>query len=204
MKRWIANKMLIRDIHNGEFTEDGYLLIGSKQIIRVNIAATVVSKFVSEDERFGSITLDDGTDTIRVRFFEDLSKMENIEVGDIIRVIGRLRKYEEEIYITPEIIKKFDDPNYELMNKLEAIKHRVIVEKPVEEEEVIEEVEIITSPKEDVIKTIKELDNGEGVEIKQIAEALNIEEKVVEDILAELMADGDVYEPKPGKVKLLE
>ncbi len=203
MKRWTAYKMLIRDIHNGNFTEDGYLLIGSKQIIRVNIVATVVSKFVSEDEKFGSITLDDGTDTIRVRFFEDVSAIDNVEVGDIIRVVGRLRKYEDEIYIVPEIIKKFDDPNYELMNKLEAIKHRVIITVP---EEIVEEeeIEIITSPKEDVIKVIKELDNGDGVEIKQIAEALNIEEKVVEDILAELMADGDIYEPKPGKVRLLE
>ena len=134
-----------------------------------------------------------------------MSLMENIEVGDIIRVIGRLRKYEDEIYIMPEIIKKFDDPNYELMNKLEAIKHRVIVEKPIEEEEIIEEIEeVITSPKEDIINAIKELDTGDGVEIKKIAEVLNTDEKVVEDVLAELMADGDIYEPKPGKVKLLE
>ncbi len=202
MKRWVAYKMLLKDIHSGNFTEDGFLLIGSKQIIRVNIVATVVSKYISEDGKFGSITLDDGTDTIRVRFFEDTSQIENIEVGDIVRVIGRLRKYEDEVYIVPEIIRVLDDPNYEIINKLEAIKHRVIVSKP--EEIVEEEIEIITSPKEDVIKAIKELDMGEGVEIKQIAEALNIEEKVIEDIVAELMADGDVYEPKPGKVKLLE
>ena len=202
MKRWIAYKMLLRDIK--DVNEEGFIEIGDKKIARVNIVGTVVSKFISQDERYGNLTIDDGTDTIRVRQFEDLGLINKFEIGDIVRVIGRVRKYEDEVYILPEIIKKVDE-KIEIMQKLEAIKHRSMISKPKEEEEVIFEEEVIGgTPKEDILNKIKELDNGEGVKIEELAKALDIDEDVLSETLNEMMNDGDIYTPKAGWVKILE
>lgn len=203
MRRWIAYKILIGDINNSQINEDGFIEIGDKKIARVNIVGTVVSKFLSQDGKFGSLTIDDGTDTIRVRAFEDLSQIENFEVGDIVRVIGRIRKYEDEIYIIPEIIRKVDE-KFEIMQKLEAIKYRTMISKPKEEEIVFEEEVIGGTPKEDILNKIKEMDKGEGVKIEDLSKALNTDEEILSETLNEMINDGDIYTPKAGWVKILE
>ena len=199
MRRWIAYKMLLKDIK--DVNEEGFIEIGDKKIARVNIVGTIVSKFISQDGKFGSLTIDDGTDTIRIRVFEDLSMIENFEVGDIVRVIGRIRKYEDEIYIIPEIIRKVDE-KFEIMQKLEAIKQRSIITKP-KEEIVFEEV-ITETPKEDILNKIKQMDKGEGVKIEELAKALNVDEEILSETLNEMINDGDIYTPKAGWVKILE
>ena len=203
MRRWIAYKMLLKDINNSQVGEDGFIEIGDKKIARVNVVGTVVSKFIAEDKKYGNLTIDDGTDTIRLRQFDNLDLIENFEIGDIIRVIGRIRKYEDEIYIVPEIIKKIDE-KFEIMQKLEAIKHRAIINKPKEEEIIFEEEVISGTPKEDILNKIKELDKGNGVDIEELAKALDIDEEILSETLNDMINDGDIYTPKAGKVKILE
>ncbi len=204
MRRWIAYKMLIKDINDSKVNEEGFLEIGDKKIARVNIVGTIVSKFISDDGKYGNLTIDDGTDTIRVRQFDDLSLIENFEVGDIVRVIGRIRNYEDEIYILPEIIIKVDE-KFEIMQKLEAIKHRTMISKPKEEEEIVFEEEVIGgTPKEDILNKIKEMDKGEGVKVEDLAKALDMDEEILSETLNEMANDGDIYAPKAGWVKILE
>ncbi len=199
MKRWIAYKLLISDIWNSDFNEEGFLEFGEVKVIRVNVVGTIVSKYLSEDGKFAVLTIDDGTDTIGVREFNEIQFADKFEVGDIVRVIGRLRKYEDEIYITPEIIKKVD-PNFEIMQKLEEIRNRPIFEKG---EEIIIEENIVENPKEDILNKIREMDKGEGVDVEELAKTLNIDEITLNDILRKLMDEGDIYEPRAGRVKLL-
>jgi len=55
-------------------------------------------------------------------------------VGDLVLVVGRVRKYEDEIYISPEIVKKVN-PNWELVHKLILFNENMQEEK----EEIFEE-----------------------------------------------------------------
>lgn len=84
----------------------------------MRILGTVVDIYQNEDGSYGAITLDDGSDTIRGKFFQDLGPINEIEEGDIVDVIGKVKKYEGEIYITPEnLIKR--KPEWELLRALE-------------------------------------------------------------------------------------
>ncbi|MCD6575618.1 MAG: hypothetical protein J7K73_00470 [Nanoarchaeota archaeon] len=225
-KRWTAYKMAIANIVNGNFTEDGFVQFGNLQVNRVRIMGTVVSKFIADDRKYGFFIVDDGTETIRVRSFEDnLKLIEKAKVGDIVDVIGRIRKYEDEIYVIPESVQIIKDPNWIILRKLELMKQKkempkaettegnvvgeeVIVEEVVEEE-IVEtklpegQTTLFESPRQKVIKLIKELDKGEGAEVSKIIEKMG-DEKVVENVLTDLMNEGELFEPRPGKVKLLE
>ncbi|MBI2102838.1 hypothetical protein HYT55_03295 [Candidatus Woesearchaeota archaeon] len=111
-KRQVACKIPLRLIHQGEYIiekeqEPNYLKIGEEErIYRVNVIAVIINK-----EKIGMITnllLDDGTDKIVARLFEESKAIRTGEVGDVIQMIGRIRLYNEEKYISPEIIKKID------------------------------------------------------------------------------------------------
>lgn len=121
-KRFTAKKTNIKELLNGDFKEDKNLLVSrsNEKIKRVRLMATVINKFLSDDGKYGFLVLDDSTETIRTKAFrEDVKRIKRIEEGDIIDLIGRLDKYEDEIYIRPEIVKKVEDPNWLLVRKLE-------------------------------------------------------------------------------------
>ncbi|MFB6202993.1 MAG: OB-fold nucleic acid binding domain-containing protein [Candidatus Nanohaloarchaea archaeon] len=87
--------------------EPNYLLTpDGRRLSRARLVATVVDRFTNEDETYGSLTLDDGKDTVQVKFFNELQKMEDFEVGDIIEVVGKVREYQGQIYLDGEILKK--------------------------------------------------------------------------------------------------
>ena len=77
-----------------------YLVLGDKQISRVNIMGVVVQK--SDDE----FKLDDGTGTVLIRNFG--SSLPDIGVGDFFMVVGRLRIFTEGLYVLLESAKKID------------------------------------------------------------------------------------------------
>jgi RPA family protein len=131
-KRETAYKLRIGDLLRGKqiFEQQTglnprlqFVEIGNKRVVRVNIVGNLVDKFESEGERkFGSITLDDGSGQIRARLFgDDLSKFKDMSQGDTLVIIGLLRSFNQEIYISPEIMKK-TDPKYLLVRKLEIEK----------------------------------------------------------------------------------
>ncbi len=130
-KRLTAIKTNIADICNGKFvkTEDStYVLTkNAQQIGRARILATVVDKFISENKKLYSVTLDDSTDTIRAKIFDSMI-LEKINVGDIVDVTGRVREYSDEIYILLENIWAVNDPNFEILRKLEIKEQRKSIE----------------------------------------------------------------------------
>ncbi|MCD6274667.1 MAG: hypothetical protein J7J15_01390 [Candidatus Aenigmarchaeota archaeon] len=147
-ERIVARKIDIKTINSGNFVQierkseedryiPNYIEVNGMKISRVRVLATVIDKFVSEDGNYATLTLDDTTDTIRCKIFMnsnfsdnisrqnliDLETLENIEKGDLIDVIGKIREYNEERYIQPEIIVKIEDPNFEVLRKLEIEKY---------------------------------------------------------------------------------
>jgi len=119
----------ISDVVNGKFVrkegmEPSYVLteLGQK-ISRAHLLGTIVDKFMSEDGNYSTITIDDDSDSIRIKAFrEDSNIFDNFEIGDLVIVIGKVREYTDENYIIPEIVKKIVNPNYEILHKLEVLK----------------------------------------------------------------------------------
>ncbi|RLJ04934.1 MAG: hypothetical protein DRP08_00465 [Candidatus Aenigmatarchaeota archaeon] len=130
MKRLTAIKCNIKDITDGEYIEQegfvpDYILTKSGQkLSRVRIMATVVNKFVSDNSQYGALTLDDETDTIRAKVFKNISLIEHVEEGDIVDVIGKIRKWNDEIHLIIESVLKIDDPNWLTLRKAELKKQK--------------------------------------------------------------------------------
>ena len=147
-KRMTAVRASISDIVNGTFGEDNGAHVTSSygvELRRVVIVGFVVSKFNKESnseggKRFMSITLDDGTDTIRIKVWgeEESALLEGVKEDILALVIGKVRKYEDEIYIIPEIVKEITDPNFmglHLLERYQAILTRSGVSMSVSSDE---------------------------------------------------------------------
>jgi|SRR3989344_732970 len=175
---------------------------GEELIYNINIMGIVLNL-----ERVGSMTnllLEDGTEKIIVRFFEDKKILSLLEAGDIIKVIGKIRKYNEERYISPEIIKKVD-PLWMKFRFLK-IKLRGSLKSTsnssknlfTEEKSVVDNTLL---PSEKIFCLIKEMDKGEGVRIEEIVEKSSLDK--TEEILQKMIEEGDLFQNLPGKVKIL-
>lgn len=124
-KRLTAIKARIRHVVTGTYItqpgfESNYVLTDAGiRHSRVRIMATIVDKFLSESGKLASITLDDGTATIRAKIFNTSTFFDKVSIGDVVDLVGRLREYQGEIFILPETVKKIDNPNWELLRELE-------------------------------------------------------------------------------------
>jgi len=123
-KRLTAVKTRIDNIVGGKYVaqeglEPNYIIApNGMRISRARVLATVVDKFTNEDKKFSSVTLDDGTETIRVKAFNSFI-LDGLSNGDIVDVIGRVKEYQEELYMTPDMIFRISDPNFEILRQLE-------------------------------------------------------------------------------------
>lgn len=93
---------------------------------RVRILGIVLSKYSSEKEGkkpYTSLTLDDGSGTIRVKQWgNDANRLAQFERGMVLDVIGRVRSSDEETYITSELEIQILEPTWELVRRLEIVK----------------------------------------------------------------------------------
>ena len=204
MERMTAKKIRVADLTNGRWVkneglEPSFIVTpAGEQVSRARILGTVVSKFVSEDENFASITIDDSTDTIRAKTFKTVKPLDVIQIGDIVDLIGKVREYNAEIYVMPEIVRKIMDPNTELLRRLELIaKARKLQESGAPQ---------IVSAKEDRLalkKKITEVIESEkaGVAYSKVLEMVQAPETQIESVVNELLEEGICYEPTPGKIK---
>jgi RPA family protein len=242
MKREPAIKVRIKDIVDGKFIpgekesmKPSYLITPfGRKISRVNVLATITDKFLNEDESYISFTLDDGTASIKAKAFRDVvSLVKNLEVGDIGIFIGKIREWNEEVYLNIEVARKIEDPNYETYRKLELIKEilpykRMILElksmrEKMSEEEFLKEAKKRLGLSEDVIsfliesekieekdykaevlKVLKELDRGEGVDVAYLFEVMKLPAQTLDSILTELMSEGKIEEVEACKIKVRE
>ncbi len=201
-KREIAYKVRIGEILGGKpqiITEEGrekfqFLELGERKIIRVNIIANVVDKFVSEgDKKFATLTLDDASGQINAKTFgEDTKLFEEINQGQTIMIIGLLRYFNNEIYILPEIIKTID-PRYLLVRKLE-------IEKSMPQEIKTEEVKAI---RDQIIDMIKKEEENEGIDIERLVMEIKASPNLISQEIKKLLEEGIIYEPRPGRVRYL-
>lgn len=235
VKRLSAKKVRILDLVSGNFfpgdrekMKPSFLITPfGEKVSRVNVLATVVEKFMSESENYGALILDDGTETIRAKFFrEKVNLIKNISLGDLVIVIGKIKEYFGEIYINGEIVRKVDI-NYENYRKLEILENlikRVKIIKDIRSfSEIASEKELKKYAKEKyglseeslkviverrkidykpkILKIIESLDEGEGVEVAKLLETIKLPQSIIERAISELLEEGHIYEPKPNVLK---
>jgi RPA family protein len=229
-KRNTAFKLRISDLNRGEVISDGkmnFIEIDGKHIIRANVIANVIDKFISEGEKkYSALTIDDASSQIRVKSFgEDIEKMKKIEIGDTVIVIGAVRFFNNEIYLLPEIIRKIE-PEWLMVRKLEIEKtpvnnkdnriSRQLRNMPLSQEqgrvvssiafnnplEVKEEkISAAESPKEKILEMLKQ--NDEGVDIDNIIMSTNLPVDEINRIVSEMLENAEIYEPRPGRIRIL-
>ncbi len=217
VQRMTAKKVRISELVNGNWVkkegmEPSFVVAPSgEEISRARIMGTVVSRFLADDGNFASITLDDTTETIRLKTFKTTKPLDDFEIGNLVDVIGKVREYLGEIYILPEIVRKIEDPNQELLRKLEMVKKPGKSEsgkqergesekkKPEPEKKGEEKGDDKILLKKEILKFIE---SGEdGVEYGQILENVKGKETEIESVVNEILAEGICYEPTPGKIK---
>ena len=201
-KRQVAHKVMISDIVNGSFAKDelsaGYIKLNNVNISRVNVLATIVHK---SEGAYANSVIDDGTGKIQLRAFENTNIFSKADVGDFILVIGKIREFSNERYILPEILKK-TDVRWMAARKLELKSVKAVVDnidKNINDGDLIEKED---SAADDIYLLIKKLDNGDGASVDELIKSANGSN--TEGIINKLMKNGDIFEIKPGRLKVLE
>lgn len=206
-KRQVAHKVRISDILEADFAKDelsaGYIKLNDENVSRVNVIATVVDKS-GQASNYASAIIDDGTGKILLRVFENADIFSKVDVGDFALIVGKIREFSNERYILPEILKKIDNPGWVNVRKLELEKNRVaggnskILE--VKNEGLIQDAD--SGIGGEVCSLIKKLDNGDGVSVEDVVN--NSKSSEAEAVINRLLESGDIFEIRPGRLKVLE
>lgn len=202
-----AVKLWIENINKGKPVFDAGRFIGiefKNQIIsRVNIVANVIDKF--EGENFAIATIDDSTGITEIRDFEN--RLKDIEVGDVIMVIGTLRNYNEKVYINREIIKKLS-PLWLIARKLELekifnLKESEKKEYSEREQEEYSDAEVSgkVSESEIIGNEIGASEVSEAIEGKKVDEAKAIQDEIIKETVLEEIKN---LEKNSGEVSMEE
>ena len=208
---------LLQQIEQGsiEVNEENtpFIKINERKVQRINVVGVVVQK-----ELVGTITnlvIDDGTGKIIVRSFEEIKNLSAAKIGTPLRVIGKIRIFNSEKYLSPEIIK-FISPEWikfqhKLLNKFikkiepeesfEPKEEKKVSPNPSLEEPTSVEEETITLPFEKIVILIKKLDQGNGALIEEIIEKSTLEN--TEKIIEKMLEKGEIFQNQPGKIKVL-
>ena len=197
-KRNIAFHMRIGEILAGkpviEAERMKHLEVPGKNVVRVNLIANIVDKYIQDGEKkFGSVTLDDASGQIKLKVFgEEIEKFTPFNQGDTVLVVGLLRSWNNEVYITPEIMKK-KEPAFLLIRKLELDK----------EQAKIPNREQIIALKDKIVELVKAADKDGGVNVETLIMELKESPEIINTEIKKLLESGTAYEPRPGKIRYL-
>ena len=221
---WI--KHIIESTYNNQ--EKAFFTIFGK-VKRARILGTVMDKREILNTAGQEEDLDDEDSNSRVEFdLDDTTGQmratvwntnpedyDHIQVGDIVDVVGLLRKWNEYPYISPEIIKKVENPNFILLRNAEIIKRikfgelQEIPEAPEEDWEIDEFEEQIDinelfegddsggeeSIKNKIYALIEQHSmNGRGVSLEQLKEQVKIPEDQLRKLVQDLVMESKIYQ----------
>jgi hypothetical protein len=201
IKRETAIICMVDDLLKGSFVKTegwnpSYFSTDLGNISRVNIMGVVVS-----NEPVGGLILDDGSGRILLRSFEE-NAFGNLEISDLIMVIGRPRVYNEQKYVLPEIIKKIN-PSWGayrqvqlelLRKKIKPVKREIRIPIPGEEQPV--------NYFQKILEFIRDLDAGGGADAGEVIKRSNAPK--AEALIQKLIEEGEIFEIRPGVLKILE
>ena len=197
-KRNVAYKLRIGSIINGKQEMEGdrlkHIEVDGKNVVRVNVIANIIDKYIQDGEKkFASITLDDGSGQLKIKVFgDDIHHFEPLNQGDTVQVIGLIRSWKAEMYLTPESIKK-KEPGFLLVRKFESEKN-LPKELPREQ---------IAALKDKMLSMIKDAEKDSGIETEKLITELKEPPEAINNEIRKLLEEGMIYEPRPGKLRYL-
>ncbi|MCR4284500.1 MAG: OB-fold nucleic acid binding domain-containing protein [archaeon] len=196
-KRNIAYKMRIGDVLKGKpILDEGKFIcleLGDKKLVRINILANCVDKFIQDGEKkYASLTVDDASGQLRLKAFGDeIEGFKTISQGDTVQIIGNMREWNGELYMIPEVLKKVD-PRWLLVRKLEIQNSRKDI--PADR----------NSPlKDKVLQQIKNAEEDGGIDVERIIMDTEANPTLINGEIKKLLEEGLIYEPRPGRLRYL-
>ncbi|HNZ87689.1 MAG TPA: OB-fold nucleic acid binding domain-containing protein [Methanofastidiosum sp.] len=250
-KRMPSSRLSLADIHKGYFVkpEDDFatnyvITQDGLKVYRLKGVATVMAEpRLSEDGTYGSLFLDDGTQSIvGLVFRENTRLLKSIKKGNLVQFMGKLSEWQGKKQVNLEAISVVSSNMLTLhraesvLNTIKQRKQFRIAQKIHNEEtnvrkamdrakkeginpeliDAIEELNYLAEYAEEghvfdsesaieskVLDAIDKLDEGDGVVLDLILYELK-NEHLAEDVdnaLRELLARGDLYEPKVNYFK---
>jgi len=227
-KRATAAIVSINELKNGVYEiQEGWnpnyvVLPSQEKISRVNIIGIVIE--VSPEGQNPSCMIDDGTGTIQARSFEPNDMYDELDIGDPVLMIARPREFNNSIYLSPEIIKRIDNPSWiryrkeqlAIKEKLHAkskteetkkyLKENLPIKEDTKEEDAKEEiVEIDETLPDRMVALIQEMDKGEGADYEEAITTFNQknDRKDGDSIVQGMLKRGELFEIK-GRLKVLD
>ncbi len=229
-KRQTAHRIWLSSLDEGTFIksegewEPNYIEVKGIKVSRINVIGTIVETFFNEEKLYATISLDDGTSVLRVKAWkDDASLLKDLKKGTLVLVIGKLREYQNEIYLTPEIVKIMQDPNWELLRKIQLFKMhgkpqiqaipsdteiRSFPQQSSLKQEppkmIIEEMKIEEPEEKEKFKIIKVLEQSEsGMNMEELTSKTAIQAEEIAPMLTTLVKEGEIYQNKPGYYKTI-
>lgn len=210
-ERQIAMKLRIKEINEGDYImEEGwkpnYLLTKEgKKVSRVNLMGVILDK--EEKGIMTNLILDDGSGKITARSFEGIKNLKDITTGEGVLVVGNVRIFNNEKYISPEIIKKID-------NAWLKVRYLELEKEKKEDKETggtVEEIEgegeFLDSAGKEILDLIQKLDKGEGALIEEVKEKVKeksmMKLREAEELIEKMLKNGEIFQSSSGKVKVL-
>lgn len=201
-KRNIAYKFRIGDLLIGKPVMNGekfsFIELGNKKIVRINIIGNIVDKYESGDEKkYLFFTLDDGSGQIKLKIFgDDSDRFKEFYQGQTVVIIGTLRNWNNETYISPEIIRETDS-KYLLIRKFETERDTPANTNSVQKGE-------ITAIKDKILDLIKDAEEKGGIEIEELIKSLqDFSPSIINQEIQKFLEEGIAFEPRPGKIRWL-
>jgi len=210
-QRHTAHKLRIKDLVDNEFVqlegESDYVKVGVDQVSRVRVMATIVNKYTNDERKSGTIIIDDGSEVISARVWEDdFHLIDNTVIGQLIDMVARVRMYNDEVYLTPEIIKVVK-PDWLVLRKLELGSKPQIINKQdksekssKDEEPKVKAVKETINLKDQILKKIEA--DSDGATMEELTKIVG-DKTTCQEILKVLLEDGVIFEPRAGRYKVL-
>jgi len=199
IKRETAIICAVNDILQGSFVRTegwapSYFATDAGNISRVNLMGVVVEK------EEGGVIIDDGTGRILLRSFE--ATLPEVDIGELVLIIGRPRVFNEKKYVVPEIMRKIN-PAWAEFRKLQlGMITRVTTFARAEKKEVANESPKGQNPYQKIVEFIKDLDNGEGADAGEVERRSGFSN--AGELISRLIEEGEIFEIRPGRIKILE
>jgi hypothetical protein len=213
-KRGSGNLIRIDTINQGKIIEGPagkFFSLDNKAVLRVRLFGIVANVYINEERTFGSLTIDDGSDTIRLKLWKgkledkdgivrnDLDMIENITKGMIIDVLGKVKEYDNEIYIVPEGIFKQDTISWEIHRRSKLFEQDIDEVGMMEGDITESNVDEMYGNKDQLELVFNSFfDSQEDNTIPLISQRTGIDESDLKDIIIKLQTEGRVLNPKPG------
>src|SRR3989344_5736262 len=215
-KVWIGSLLTCKFTRGSEQFEPGYIELNNIRISRVILIGMIIDRF--EGNNYVSFTLDDSSGSIRLKTWnEEVSSFSHVNVGDLVLVVAKVKEYNNQIYLSPETIRKLDNPLWLKVRKLELVNlygEPIRVEQEYNEEIKAEEnnmgvVEekvtgsIPSSKREKVISLIEGLDKGSGVNLSDIVIGSGLEESEVNSLIEDMIKQGEIFEIQKNRLRVV-